>query len=214
MPSVPEGESHVAADVDHSALVFVGKGGVPQWFFFSKMPQKYIGKANIPRYTKADMDAEVEKYGDFQAIENVTIKQLIDNTKTYSYFPLEEANHEHWTYKRIVCLGDSIHKMTPNLGQGGNQAIESAAVLTNCLVEMLTQSVTPDVQLGDIENTLLRYQKIRQKRAKALVDLSGFTTRSDALATLSHTVRYLFKPLTEDFLAGKVKHIWSFILQY
>ncbi|PVH78444.1 FAD/NAD(P)-binding domain-containing protein [Cadophora sp. DSE1049] len=200
-PSLTPGDSHTAADIDHSALLFVSAGSLPQWFFFSKMPRRYIGASNIPRFTKADMDTQVQQYSDFHVTEHVTLKQLVDSSEKFSYFPLEEANHEHWTYGRFVCLGDAIHKMTPNMGQGGNQAIESAAVLTNCLLEMLNSSEGTTVQVKDIEETLFRYQELRQQRAKMIVNFSANLTRSDALATLAHTVRFLFKPTPGEFLA-------------
>src|ERR1700720_3570214 len=38
-----------------------------------------------------------------------------------------------WSENRITLLGDAAHPMTPNLGQGGCQAIEDAVVLAACL---------------------------------------------------------------------------------
>ena len=92
--------------------------------------------------------------------------------------------------------------MTPNMGQGGNQAIESAAVLTNCLLDMLNSSEGTTIQLKDIEETLSEFQELRQQRAKMIVGFSANLTRSDALATLAHTVRFLFKPPPGEFVAG------------
>ena len=200
--SLTPGDSHTAAEIDHSALLFVSAGNLPQWFFFSKMPRRYIGASNIPRFTKADMDAQVAQYSDFHVTEDVTLKYLVDTSEKISYFPLEEANHEHWTFGRFVCLGDAIHKMTPNMGQGGNQAIESAAVLTNCLLELLNASEGKKAQAKEIEETLLRYQDLRQQRARMIVGFSADLTRSDALATLAHTLRFLFKPPPGGFVAG------------
>lgn len=40
---------------------------------------------------------------------------------------------ERWSDGRITLLGDAAHPMTPNLGQGGGQAIEDAVVLDLCL---------------------------------------------------------------------------------
>lgn len=199
--SLTPGDSHTAAEIDHSALLFVSAGNLPQWFFFSKMPRRYIGASNIPRFTKADMDAQVAQYSDFHVTEDVTLKHLVDTSEKISYFPLEEANHEHWTFGRFVCLGDAIHKMTPNMGQGGNQAIESAAVLTNCLLELLNASEGKKAQAKEIEETLLRYQDLRQQRARMIVGFSADLTRSDALATLAHTLRFLFKPPPGGFVA-------------
>ena len=38
-----------------------------------------------------------------------------------------------WGEGRVVLLGDAAHSTTPNLGQGGCQALESAVVLAHCL---------------------------------------------------------------------------------
>jgi len=38
-----------------------------------------------------------------------------------------------WSEGRVTLLGDAAHPMTPNLGQGGGQAIEDAVVLDLCL---------------------------------------------------------------------------------
>jgi 2-polyprenyl-6-methoxyphenol hydroxylase-like FAD-dependent oxidoreductase len=40
-----------------------------------------------------------------------------------------------WHAGRVVLLGDAAHATTPNLGQGGCQAIEDAFVLAQCLAE-------------------------------------------------------------------------------
>lgn len=40
---------------------------------------------------------------------------------------------DRWWQGRAVLLGDAAHAMTPNLGQGGAQAIEDAYILADCL---------------------------------------------------------------------------------
>ncbi len=40
-----------------------------------------------------------------------------------------------WGEGRVTLLGDAVHPMTPNLGQGGCMAIEDAAVLARCLAK-------------------------------------------------------------------------------
>src|SRR5262249_44558644 len=42
---------------------------------------------------------------------------------------VEELSHEPWVKGRAVLLGDSVHAMTPNIGQGAGMAMEDAAVL-------------------------------------------------------------------------------------
>ncbi|KAH8684733.1 hypothetical protein BGZ60DRAFT_398209 [Tricladium varicosporioides] len=185
------GDSNTASDIHHSSLLFVSKYGLPQWFFFSKMPKRFQGK-DIPRFTKEQMEQQVEEFADFQFVKGVTLKDLMGKTRSLSYLPLEEASHNFWTYKRIVCAGDSIHKMTPNMGQGGNQAIESVATLTNCLVDMLVKAGKTGPTTAEVEKALQRYQKLRKRRAAMFVKLSALVTRDEALDTLSHTLRFLF----------------------
>ncbi|MCE9573195.1 MAG: FAD-dependent monooxygenase, partial [Deltaproteobacteria bacterium] len=64
-----------------------------------------------------------------------------------------------WARDRVVLLGDAAHPMTPNLGQGGGQAIEDAVALDACLAE------AP----GATAEALARYQHIRVARANRIV---------------------------------------------
>jgi FAD dependent monooxygenase len=108
------GEAHVASDIDNSSLVFVSKHSIPQWFFFSKLDRRYK-ESEIPKFTKEEMEQQVEKHKDFHLTEKVTLGDMMKTTTSLGYVALEEANHKHWTYGRIVCVGDAIHKMTPNV---------------------------------------------------------------------------------------------------
>lgn len=206
IPELVDGDLHTVFDIDHSSLLFVGNDRLPQWFFITKMDRKYYGD-EIPRFTSKEMEEQVLKHGHFQFCKGITLKELMDTTTTLSYLALEEAHHEVWTHKRIVCLGDSIHKMTPNLGQGGNQAIEGAAVLTNCLLELFERAKGDRVALDKLEDTLLKYQKLREKRAKKFIDVSALVTRDEAMATLRHTLKFLYMPLpSSEMLAGRLIH--------
>ncbi|QAT86043.1 FAD-dependent oxidoreductase [Corallococcus coralloides] len=64
----------------------------------------------------------------------------------------------HWSRGRVTLLGDAAHPMTPNLGQGGCQAIEDGVVLGECLAAP-----------GSVEDALRAYEARRVKRANALV---------------------------------------------
>jgi 2-polyprenyl-6-methoxyphenol hydroxylase-like FAD-dependent oxidoreductase len=52
----------------------------------------------------------------------------IVRTDLYDFAPLRS-----WSRGRVVLLGDAAHAMTPNLGQGGGQAVEDAYVLAEQL---------------------------------------------------------------------------------
>ncbi|NOK08456.1 FAD-dependent monooxygenase [Corallococcus exercitus] len=66
-----------------------------------------------------------------------------------------------WSRGRVTLLGDAAHPMTPNLGQGGCQAIEDGVVLGECLTAP-----------GNVEDALKAYESHRVRRANALVVMS------------------------------------------
>jgi prepilin-type processing-associated H-X9-DG protein len=84
------------------------------------------------------------------ALSAATPEDAILRTDMYDLPPLPA-----WHQGRIALLGDAAHATTPNLGQGGAQAIEDAYVLAHMLA---TQP--------SIEAAFAAYEQIR--RAKAL----------------------------------------------
>lgn len=60
--------------------------------------------------------------------------------------------------KRVALLGDSAHAMTPNIGQGGCQAMEDAWVLMQCLTSS-----------SRVDEALEAYQHARADRVASLV---------------------------------------------
>jgi len=66
---------------------------------------------------------------------------------------------DHFVRDRVALLGDAAHTTTPDLGQGGCQAMEDAEVLTRYL---LTTNVS-------VEDALKRYEIERKERANAIV---------------------------------------------
>jgi 2-polyprenyl-6-methoxyphenol hydroxylase-like FAD-dependent oxidoreductase len=69
---------------------------------------------------------------------------------------------DRWGVGRVTLLGDAAHPMTPNLGQGGCQAIEDALVLARCLAENRVA----------VEASLRRYESLRIPRTRLVVKAS------------------------------------------
>jgi 2-polyprenyl-6-methoxyphenol hydroxylase-like FAD-dependent oxidoreductase len=65
---------------------------------------------------------------------------------------------DRWVDGRVALLGDAAHPMTPDLGQGGCQAIEDAVVLADALVRE-----------SDVVAALASYQSRRVARANSFV---------------------------------------------
>ena len=76
---------------------------------------------------------------------------------------------DHWVDGRVALLGDAAHPMTPDLGQGGCQAIEDAVVLADALAR------EPDVPAA-----LASYQARRVARA------NSFVVRSHRFGQMAH----------------------------
>jgi 2-polyprenyl-6-methoxyphenol hydroxylase-like FAD-dependent oxidoreductase len=67
-----------------------------------------------------------------------------------------------WHQGRIVFVGDAIHATTPNLAQGGCQAIEDAVCLALCLAS----------HPADLERAFRTYQRLRQDKVAFVVNTS------------------------------------------
>lgn len=70
---------------------------------------------------------------------------------------------------RTALLGDAAHAMTPNLGQGGGQAMEDAAVLT-VVLDGLARADAPDPVRVDA--ALARYDALRRPRSQRIARMS------------------------------------------
>jgi len=73
-----------------------------------------------------------------------------------------------WTDGPVALLGDAVHAMMPNLGQGGCQAIEDAYVIVQELENCKTRN--------DVSGALSTYRNRRLMRSAAVQGLSRFAS--------------------------------------
>jgi 2-polyprenyl-6-methoxyphenol hydroxylase-like FAD-dependent oxidoreductase len=140
------GITSVPVDLDGEAGESVGHGrrfgiapladGRVYWFAVANMPEH----ASFP-----DEKATVEQM--FSRWHS-PIAELIDATDAEAVARTEicDLSRPLRTYHdgRVVLLGDAAHAMTPNLGQGGGQALEDAATLSALLAPLLVRSCAGD----------------------------------------------------------------------
>lgn len=123
-----------------------------------------------------------------QLLAALPAEQLIHGD-LYDLAPLQR-----YTQGRVALLGDAAHATTPNLGQGANQALESALVLSQCLSRISRP--------GQLEAAFAEYERRRMPRASSIVARSW---RLGALSQLRHGqgLRNLLMRLTPASLMSR-----------
>ncbi len=105
-----------------------------------------------------------------------------------------------WSQDRVALLGDAVHPTTPNLGQGAAMAIESAAVLGNCLA-----------QCGDIHEAFATYENLRQRRTRRITKQSWrigqiATIRNPVLARVRNLGARVLAPFNNQQMCWVLNH--------
>jgi 2-polyprenyl-6-methoxyphenol hydroxylase-like FAD-dependent oxidoreductase len=90
-----------------------------------------------------------------QLIES-TAEENIIRSDINDFRPIQQ-----WWKGHVALLGDAAHATTPNLGQGGCQAVEDAYVIAKSLKEN-----------SSTEKAFEQYQKIRFEKAVHVVNMS------------------------------------------
>lgn len=143
----------------------IGKGRY-QWYAFLAKPAGSAAKEEKPEGNAKYLGNVFEGWSkDIHHILDVTQEHEIEQRDLYDRPP---SVFKPWTKKSVALIGDSVHAMMPNLGQGGCQAIEDAFVI----VEELSTIKTRD----EVEGKLNRYRGRRLIRSAAVQGLSRFAS--------------------------------------
>jgi len=89
--------------------------------------------------------------------------------------------------------------MTPNMGAGGNSAMESAAALSNALNKLVETTGRQKPSLESIKGVLSEYHKIRKYRADFVVDAANDLSRVEARCWLIKIFSSAVTLCGEDF---------------
>nr|QBA88952.1 hypothetical protein PM-122-9-1376 [Penicillium brasilianum] len=208
LPSLPAGEHINSYSNGLCVITFHGEKGRIFWFLLVKLPEKTT-YPNTPRFSASDAASLCNKFARFRVSEDVCVSDLWMHKLCASMTALEEGILERWHYDRIVLLGDSVHKMTPNIGQGANTALEDASVLASLLNNLSKLSTEDGTSAYAMTKLLNEYQSTRYERAKNTHDKSRFGarlhTRDDMIKTLIG--RYVFPYAGPRVLERSVKSL-------
>ncbi|ULL16659.1 FAD-dependent monooxygenase [Paenibacillus sp. H1-7] len=87
------------------------------------------------------------------------IRRTEDEIGLYPIYDM--LTQPEWHSGRAVWIGDAIHAVSPNAGQGASLALEDAFVLAKCLRDM-----------DDFDKAFARFQMLRQERVERIVRYS------------------------------------------
>jgi hypothetical protein len=107
------GTFQIVTGQDQTCYWMVNKDGSVMWCLIEKMDKKYT-YPNIPRFTEEDARALAEANLDKILVSDtghLKLRDLWEKTHTYPLFAVEEGDARIWTAGRIVCIGDSVHKV-------------------------------------------------------------------------------------------------------
>jgi 2-polyprenyl-6-methoxyphenol hydroxylase-like FAD-dependent oxidoreductase len=200
------GDMDVIWDEGMGGSTFAGPDG-KIWFFAGEPLDAQYGIDDIPQFTADDEEEFVKRLGHMTFRPGFTLADIWKYKSSSRLVPVEEAIYKVWTWGRIALIGDSIHKSTPDLGAGGNAAVESAASVANHLKAMLDECNGKRPTEAQIQAALQKYVKERSYRARFVVEQSGELSRVHLKQTfadklfvdygLAHLTEYLQDMLSE-----------------
>ncbi len=121
-----------------------------------------------------------------EALIDATPEDHVLRNDIYDRAPIRD-----WGTGRVTLAGDAAHPMTPNLGQGGCQALEDAVVLGRMIVE---QGPTPAA--------LRAYEVSRRARTASIVRASR---RVGAIGQWSSPLAVALRSLLMKHVAGRLQ---------
>ena len=176
---------------EHKRVSLMPMGNDELYFFFDvPLP---AGTPNVREHYRAELEQHFAHWP--EPVQRLL--QRLDPTAVARVEIHDTARVPHLVSTRVALLGDAAHAMTPNIGQGGCQAMEDAWVLARCI----ERERTPVAALA-------AYESARADRVASLV------TKARKRAAIIHgempdETREWYAQLAEsdgsDILAGLIK---------
>lgn len=112
MPSLASEETILSTYDGLIFYTFPSRKGKVFWILIQKADKQYFWP-DIPRFTTSDAERLCHKIGHYRVADGVRFRDIFDRRLDYKMAAAEEYILDHWYFDRIVCLGDSMHKVSP-----------------------------------------------------------------------------------------------------
>eukprot|EP00316_Scyphosphaera_apsteinii_P000788 CAMPEP_0119315788 /NCGR_PEP_ID=MMETSP1333-20130426/37192_1 /TAXON_ID=418940 /ORGANISM="Scyphosphaera apsteinii, Strain RCC1455" /LENGTH=558 /DNA_ID=CAMNT_0007321249 /DNA_START=38 /DNA_END=1714 /DNA_ORIENTATION=+ len=143
----------------------IGRGRY-QWYAFLARPMDSESSEEKPEGSSLYLQGLFEGWShEIHDILKVTQEHEIEQRDLYDRPP---SVLKPWTKGNVALLGDAVHAMMPNLGQGGCQALEDALVLSEEMTAVSSRT--------QLEGALRTYRNRRLTRSAAVQGLSRFAS--------------------------------------
>jgi 2-polyprenyl-6-methoxyphenol hydroxylase-like FAD-dependent oxidoreductase len=119
---------------------------------------------NSPQDRPPALDSAEDFRGLFGQFSDARVRQVLSGVRSAQEVittEIEELRLDRWVQGRAVLLGDAVHAMTPNIGQGAGMAMEDAAVLAEELAGA-----------SGLETALEGYVRRRKPRVASVMAIS------------------------------------------
>ncbi len=147
---------------DRHMMVYYTTGKQDEYYYVTGVPEaEWNHDAPWVESSREEMYSAFDGY-------HSTVQNLIEATDYVTKWPLKNRKPlPLWSSNRLVLLGDACHPMKPHMAQGACMAIEDAAMLVRCMVE---------VGVDDYETTFKYYEANRVERASKVQAISNANT--------------------------------------
>ncbi|KAJ5765405.1 hypothetical protein N7520_004964 [Penicillium odoratum] len=184
------------------SFLVIGQKVYTFWFVFFKNPQR-LHWPSSPRWSDADAERRALECADCPISSTQVFGELWKTRLRGELVNVEEGLFDHMYFGRVVLAGDAVHKMTPNVGLGGNSAMESIVLLSNQLKRAIEihPGGHPDAKI--VEQMLSEYQSLTKERMRKIIDFSNLASRIQAWDTPFHKLLSRVVPYLPDTTFAK-----------
>jgi len=148
----------------------VGSGRI-QWYAFLALPAGTKARASNSEFLEDQFKGWTREI--HSCLEN-TPDEIIEQRDLYDRRP---SVLKSWSEGHVTMLGDAVHPMMPNLGQGGCQAIEDSFILTEELCGVTDKSQIPAALQSYYRRRIVRSAIVQgMSRFSSDIIISAFST--------------------------------------